>query len=108
MAGRLETQLQQVVAELPTRRELVRIDAAAGEISVSPVFSWRESLFAGAYALEADPRFADRSPIERAIVALITPHLLPGERAFILENRFRLAFHEYDWRLNDLTGGGVR
>ena len=107
-AGRLETQLQQVVAELPTRRELLRIDAAAGEISVTPLFSWREALFAGAYADKADPRFADRSPIERAIVALIVPHLLPGERTFVLENRFRVGFHEYDWRLNDLTGGGVR
>jgi len=107
-ADRLETQLQQVTAELPTRRELVRIEPDDGEVSVTPLFSWREALFTAAYADQADPRFAGRSPLERAIVALMLPHLLPGERAFVTANTFRVSFHEYDWRLNDLTGGGVR
>ena len=107
-ADRLETQLQEVAAELPTRRELVRVDTGAGEVSVTPLFSWREALFTASYADKADARYAGRSPIERAIVALILPHLLPGEREFVTANRFRVTFHEYDWRLNDLTGGGVR
>jgi hypothetical protein len=107
-AERLETQLQQVAGELPTRSELIRIDAQSGVISATPLFSWREAIFTAAYADKPDPRFAARSPVERAIVALILPHLLPGERGVVLENAFRVVFHEYDWRLNDLSGGAAR
>ena len=60
------------------------------------------------YAERADPRFNTRSPIERAVVAFILPNLLPAERAFVLANQFALVFHQYDWRLNDLTGGAPR
>jgi hypothetical protein len=105
---RLEAQLQGVAAEFPTREELLRIDAAAGTVSVTPLLSWREAAFASAYAGRADERFAARSPLERALVAFMTPHLLPGERDFVMKNEFRTVFHEYDWRLNDLTGGAGR
>jgi hypothetical protein len=105
-AGRLEEQLKSVAAEFATRQELLRIDANDGIVSVTPILSWREALFTGAYAEKADARFAQRSPVERALVAFILPNLLPGERDFIQRNTFRVTFHEYDWRLNDLTGGG--
>ena len=52
-------------------------------------------------------RFAARSPIERAIVAFISPHVLPLEQEFIEQNQFKVTFHPFDWRLNDLTGGRV-
>jgi hypothetical protein len=45
--------------------------------------------------------------VERAILALITPHLLRLEREFVEKNAFQIVFHEFDWRLNDLTGGRV-
>ena len=49
--------------------------------------------------------WANRSPIERAIVAMAYPHLLPSEKEVLEQNSFRMSFGEYDWRLNDLTGG---
>ena len=49
--------------------------------------------------------FAQRSPIERALVAFITPTSLPLEREFMEENGFKVTFQPFDWRLNDLTGG---
>lgn len=107
-ADRLESQLQQVAAEVPRRHELLRIDTSAGTVSATPILSWREPLFVAAYADKAGPAFASRSPIERALVALVLPNLLPGEREFVRRNQFRVVFHEYDWRLNDLTGGGGR
>ena len=100
---RLEAQLQQVAAEVPRRHELLRIDAAAGTVSATPLLSWREPLFVAAYADKSDARFASRSPIERALIALVFPHLLPTEREFLRRNEFRVVFHEHDWRLNDLT-----
>ena len=41
------------------------------------------------------------------MVAFISPHVLPLEREFLDENKFKVAFQEFDWRLNDLTGGRV-
>jgi hypothetical protein len=41
------------------------------------------------------------------MIAFITPHLLPLEKEFLRENQFRVTFHDFDWRLNDLTGGRI-
>ena len=30
-----------------------------------------------------------------------------AEQAWLKENAFRMEFGKFDWRLNDLTGGGV-
>ena len=46
-----------------------------------------------------------RTPLERAILNIIGPNLFPSERGFLAENDFVLEYHEFDWRLNDLTGG---
>ena len=46
-----------------------------------------------------------RTALERAILNLVEPELFPVEQAFLRENNFMLSFHEFDWRLNDLTGG---
>ena len=48
---------------------------------------------------------AQRSPIERAIVAFVAPRLLPLEKEFLQKNEFKVTYHPFDWRLNDLTGG---
>ncbi|MEW6322794.1 MAG: DUF547 domain-containing protein [Acidobacteriota bacterium] len=104
-ASRLDAQLEAVAREAVTRHEIVRLDAGAGLISLSPLFSWRDDAFIVSYAGRARPEFASRSPIERAALALIEPALLAAEREFIGRNGFRVAFHEFDWRLNDLSGG---
>jgi hypothetical protein len=33
------------------------------------------------------------------------PHLLPLEKEFLQKNEFKVTYHPFDWRLNDLTGG---
>jgi hypothetical protein len=104
----LESQLRRVAAEFTTRHELLRIDPSAQTVSVTPILSWREALFVRAYADKAEARFAQRSPIERAITAFILPNLLPSERELVRRNEFRVTYHEYDWRLNDLTGGAPK
>ena len=106
--ARLAEQLDDVVREFPQRHELLRVDTVARQVSVTPILSWREQQVVAAYADRADARFAARSPIERAVVAMIQPYLLPAERAFVEANDFRVVFHAYDWRLNDLTGRGGR
>ncbi len=102
-AERLDQQLEQAAREVVDRRELVHVDIANAVVSVSPIFSWREPMFIEQYADKAAPVFASRSPLERAVMALVTPLAVRSEADFLEQNRFRMAFHDFDWRLNDLT-----
>jgi hypothetical protein len=103
---RLDQQLADLQQEFVTDRQMLRIDRLTGDMSVTPIFSWREQEFIAAYD-HADPTFAQRSPIERAILTFIKPSLLPLEKEFVQQNAFKVTFHEFDWRLNDLSGGRI-
>lgn len=100
---RLDKQLGELEAEFVTNRNLFQTDRLANQVSVTPIFSWREADFVAAYADKADPLYAQRSPIEKAIIAFVMPHLLPLEKELFQKNAFRIAFLEMDWRLNDLS-----
>ena len=104
---RLEKQLEEVRAEFVGEQPMLKIDRAAGTVSVTPILSWREPEFVAAYDKGASGPYAQRSAIERAIIAFILPKVLPLERELLEKNEFRVVFHDFDWRLNDLTGGRV-
>jgi hypothetical protein len=104
----LEADLTQVTAECVTRAECAALDATGHVLSVTPVFGWREAEFVKAYGDDAMPAYPGRSPMERAILHVLAPHFLPGERATLSKNDFAVRFAPYDWRLNDLTGGRPR
>jgi uncharacterized protein DUF547 len=106
-AARLAAQLDAVQAELVAERAMLTIDRASDLMTVTPIVSWHEAEFVAAYDKGASGTFAERSPIERAVVAFILPHLLPLEREAVQKNTFRVTFHPFDWRLNDLSGGRV-
>ena len=48
-------------------------------------------------------RLSAGSPLERAILALIEPHLVGSEAELLEKNTFKMTFQEFDWRLNDLS-----
>lgn len=100
---RLDAQLTTITSELVERRELVFVDIQNGVLSVNPIFSWRETAFVK-LADRAPEVFNTRSPLERAVLALINPLLVPNEAEFLKKNTFRMVFHNFDWALNDLTG----
>jgi hypothetical protein len=104
-ADRLEAQLAAQTADFLTRQNHVRLDRLTNQVSVSPIIGWHEAEFTAAYGgSEAVPAYAaSRSPIERAVLALVLPVLLPGEREFLEQNQFRVTYQEFDWSLNDLT-----
>jgi hypothetical protein len=107
-ASKLAAQLDDVAAEFVNEQTMLKIDRIAGQVSVTPILSWHEREFVAAYDKGASGPFAERSPIERALVAFITPHLLPLEKQFVEQNTFRVTFHPFDWHLNDLSGGAAR
>jgi hypothetical protein len=102
-SARLDQQLGAMAAECLMRRHCVQIDRAARIVRVTPVFGWHEAEFGKAYG--SGSRFANRSPIERAIFSFIEPHLLPTEAGSIADGRYAVRYLVFDWRLNDLTGG---
>ena len=101
---RLDSQLDTMASELVTRRDLVFVDIPNGVLSVNPLFSWREAAFAKSLASNAPAIYASRSPLEKAVLALIDAQLVRSEAEFLRKNTFRMAFHDFDWKLNDLTG----
>lgn len=100
--AKLDAQLEAVAAESLSRKEVVRIDQTGNELEVSPLFSWREDAFVASLAEKAHPVFKSRSALERAVLALITPHLLRSEAEYLEMNTFKMIFSPFDWRLNDL------
>jgi hypothetical protein len=106
-AERMNSQLDALQAEFVTEQPMLKVDRSAGVVSVTPILSWHDAEFIAKYDPGATGTFAERSPIERALVAFIMPHLLPLEREFLQMNQFKVTYHPFDWRLNDLSGGRV-
>jgi hypothetical protein len=105
VGARLLQQLDAIQQEFVSEQAMLRIDRGAGTMSVTPIVSWHDAEFIAAYDPGATGPYAQRSPVERAIVAFIAPRLLPLEKEFLQKNEFKVTYHPFDWRLNDLTGG---
>jgi hypothetical protein len=105
VGSRLASQLALVQSEFVSDQAMLKIDRLTGKMTVTPIISWREAAFVKMYDKGAQGPYAQRSPIERAVLAFVTPHLLRLEREFVEKNAFQMSFHELDWRLNDLSGG---
>lgn len=102
-AAKLEEQLRGQTAEFLQQQIHVKLDQLAGELAISPIVSWHESEFVAAYGgTELGSRFGNRSQLERAVIALINPVLLPSERAWLEKTNFKVTYQEFDWTLNEL------
>jgi hypothetical protein len=101
----LKQQLDDLQGEFVSEQTMIKIDRGANQVSVTPIMSWHDAEFIAAYDPGATGTMAQRSAIERAIVAFVTPRLLPLEKEFLQKNEFKVTYHPFDWRLNDLTGG---
>jgi hypothetical protein len=104
----VERQLAEVASECVSRPECVHIDRENNKVNISAIFSWREKAFVPAFADKAPAAFANRSPVERAVLGFIQPKLLTTEKEFLAKNAFQVVYMPFDWSLNDLTGRGGR
>src|SRR5215210_696118 len=91
--GQLMQQLDQIQREFVSEQTMLKIDRATGQVSLTPILSWHDAEFVAAYDKGPDGPFAQRSPIERAAVAFITPYLLPLEKELIQKNEFTVTYH---------------
>jgi hypothetical protein len=102
-SARVEEQLASQTTDFLGRQNHFKIDTLTGEIAVSAIIGWHEREFIAAYAdTEVGARFANRSPIERAIMSLADPVLLPSEREFVSRGQFKIVYQEFNWALNEL------
>ena len=104
-SDRIMQQLDAIQQEFVSEQTMVRIERESGQISVTPIVSWHDAEFIAAYDTGSTGPYAQRSPIERAVLAFLAPRLLPLEKEFLQKNAFKVTYHPFDWRLNDLTGG---
>src|ERR1043166_1569349 len=86
---KLEAQLTETANECIARAQCVHIDRNTDKVEANAIFSWHEKEFADAYAAGAVSTFANRSPIERAVLAFVTPKLLTTEKEFLGKNTFQ-------------------
>jgi hypothetical protein len=100
---RLQKQLDDVAAESVRRKEIAHVDPLNKQVSLSPLFSWREAAFVASFADKAHEIFKQRSALERAALGLIQPYIVTSEAEFLEQNTFKVVFHKFDWRLNDLS-----
>jgi hypothetical protein len=104
--AKLDDQLNDAVKGFVKGARNFRLDRDTTALKVTPLFSWRSQYFIASFAAApGSEKWANRSPIERAIVTMAYPYLFPSEKAVLDLNTFQMTFGEYDWRLNDLTGG---
>jgi hypothetical protein len=106
--ARIMEQLDAIQKEFVSEQAMLKIDRTSNQVSVTPILSWHDAEFIAAYDTGATGPYAERSPIERALIAFIAPHLLPLEKELLRKNEFKVTYHPFDWRLNDLTGGRSR
>ncbi len=101
---RVDRQLDEMVEEFVTTPRYVSLDPFGRELTVSAIFGWRAAEFVTVFG---DRGWTDsgRTALERAVLNVVEPNLFPSERAILADNEFTLRYHEFDWRLNDLTGG---
>jgi len=101
---RLEQQLAQLTQQFVASPHYVRVEQLNGKVSVSPILSWRGPAFIAAYS---DKSFdlPKRTPLELAVVGFVRPNLVGPEEEFLKKNAWQLDYLDFDWRLNDLTGG---
>jgi hypothetical protein len=105
VGSRLDEQLDNLAKECAARVNCVKVDRAGNVLEVTPLVSWREAAFVASFAPLAGQRWPARSPVERAVAAMVFPHLFASEQAWLEADGFRMQYGEFDWRLNDLTGG---
>ena len=101
-ADRIDEQLAEAVKECAERVSCVDVDLRAGTVTISPLLGWRAAAMEGTFLPQAGDRWPLRTPLERAVAAMVSPFLFPREREMLAADTFRLLYGEFDWSLNEL------
>ena len=107
-AARLPEQLEDIQSEFVTKQRLLKVDRAAGVVSTTrdPELA-RGGVRRGVW----QTRRASGLPRDLQSNARSLPSscrtCCRSKKSSSTENKFKVTFQEFDWRLNDLTGGRI-
>jgi hypothetical protein len=101
-AAKLDQQLEEAVKECAERVSCVHVDVAAGTLTISPLLGWRAAAIERTFVPRAGERWVQRTPLERAVAAMVSPFLFSRERDVLAADTFRLEYGGFDWSLNEL------
>jgi len=102
VADALPRQLEEAVRECAARVACVAVDPKGTTVTVTPLIGWRTAFFERTFVPAAGDRWARRSPIERAVAAMVWPFLFDREQAALAADMFTLQYGTMDWSLNEL------
>jgi hypothetical protein len=95
----LDQRLDQAASNFIRDANKVRLDRAKNTVYLSSIFDWYTEDFPASD--EAHETFQEYSKQNRGIVAFVAGYLPEEERTFIIDNRPKIAFLDYDWSLNE-------
>jgi hypothetical protein len=101
-ADQLPRQLEEAVKECAERTACFSADLAAGTVTLTPLIGWHASAFERTFVPKAGDRWSRRSPLERAVAAMVSPFLFNRERDMLAADAFTVKYGTFDWSLNEL------
>jgi hypothetical protein len=101
-ADDLPRQLGEAVKECAARTSCVAVEPAGHSMTLSPLIGWRAASFERTFVPEAGDRWKQRSPLERAVAAMVWPFLFGREQDVLAADMFTVKYGTFDWSLNEL------
>lgn len=95
----IDEELEQATYDFINNPDKVRLDKERNELYLSSIFDWYREDFPASD--EARETFQNYSNKKRGIVAFVTVYLPEDDRAYIISNRPKIKFLDYDWSLNE-------
>jgi len=97
--ARLDTQLDEQMTAFLADTNRFHIDRTKNIVFLSSILQWYGEDFVKSYGV--DEGFADREPVERAVLNAIAPHVSEEDGAYLRSATYSVEYLDYDWSLNE-------
>lgn len=96
---RLDAQLDDQTRRFLKDSRKFRVDRSARRVYLSPIFKWFGEDFMKTHG--TDKAFTEHDAMERAVLHYISKYVEADARAYLANERYRIAYLGYDWSLNE-------
>jgi hypothetical protein len=80
---------------------LNRLDRDSSRLHISKIFEWYRHDFVARWGRSPVPQGSEASSAHRAVVGFIRDYLPEDEAGYLRDHPVKIAYNEYDWRLNE-------
>jgi hypothetical protein len=99
VGNRLDAQFDDQAGRFLQAPRKFRIDRAKKEVHLSSIFKWFGEDFVRNYG--TDKAFAGHKDSERAVLSYISKHVGEQDRNYLVNERYKIKYLDYDWTLNE-------